>query len=115
MLIDPVRSCPLFDGFALAFGEGLEAINCGNGELLDEAAGPVDFEGFDGGGRADAEVRAHVRGRGIAAAGEDVDALAGAVGGEVYVCADGVSRGPGAADESKGYPVILVGVDIAEE
>lgn len=105
----------LLGRFALAFGEGLEAVDRWDGELLDEPAGPMDFEGFDRSGGTDAEVGAHIGCRCVAATGEDVGALACAVGGEVEGCANGIAGGFGAADEAEGYPVVRVGGDVAEE
>lgn len=105
----------LFGGFALTFGDGLEAVDRCDRELLAQAAGPVDFEGFDGRCGADAEVGAHVGGGGVAAAGEDVSTLAGAVSGQVEGRADSVARRLGTTDEAEGYPVIFVGVNVAQE
>ena len=49
-------------GFALTFDYGLEAVNCGDGELFDKTARPVDFEGFYGCGGAEAKMGTHVGG-----------------------------------------------------
>ena len=74
------------------FGDGDDAVDGGDGNFLDLAVGPVDFEGIDGCGLAETEVKARVAGGEIAAAADDIAALAHAVGSEIDGGADGISR-----------------------
>jgi hypothetical protein len=74
---------------ALAFGDGENAVDAGDLNLLYDSAGPVDFKFVDVSGRAQAEVQARIRAGGIAAAAEDVSTLAGASGGEDRCLCDG--------------------------
>ena len=68
----------------LSLGDDVEGVEGGRwGDLLLCAIGPADFDGVDFGRGAEAEVRALVGTRGEAAAGQDIGALAKAVGGEV--------------------------------
>ena len=75
----------------------------------------MDFDFVDRGGGAEAEVDAGVGGAGEGATGEDVGALADAVGGEVHGGSDGVAWAFGAADEPQGDPVVFGLGDVAEE
>ena len=43
-----------------AFGDGDDAVDAGDSDLLEFAIGPVNFEAVDGGGLAESEVEARV-------------------------------------------------------
>ena len=72
---------------------GDDPIDAGDGDLLLGSVGPADFEGVDVGCWAQAEVEADVGAGGIAAAGDDVGALADAVYGQEGPGTDGVAAG----------------------
>src|SRR5260370_12212224 len=76
------------------FDNGHDLIDGGRGDLLFLAVGPEDFQLVDLGGRAEAKVEAGVGAGCVAAAGEDVGALANAVDGEENFGADGGAGRP---------------------
>src|SRR6266850_8219597 len=95
-----------FDSLALDHLEN--AVDCGARDFLHGAAGPVNFELVHFGSCAEAEMDARVRRGCVAAAAENVGALADAARGEEHFCADGIARTLRAADQFQRKPVIFV-------
>ena len=75
-----------------AFGHQDDAVDARERDVFAAAAGPEDFEFVDSRGRAKSEVETRVGGGGVAAAAEDVGALADAAGREEGFRTDGVTR-----------------------
>src|SRR5260370_13921274 len=84
-------------------------------EFLGGAVGPVNLVLFDFGCGAEAEMDRGIRTGGVAAAAEEVGALADSSGGEEHLCADGIARTLRAADQLQREPVIAVLDDIAKK
>jgi hypothetical protein len=78
-------------GGRTSFGDDHDLIDGGSWDLLFFAVGPNDVQLFDFGGGAKAEVEAGVGAGCVAAAGEDIGALAHAVDGEEDFGAHGVA------------------------
>jgi hypothetical protein len=83
-------------------------------DLLEDPAGPPDFDELGGGIRAEANVNAFVARRQIAASGGDGRELRTASGYELYFGADGVAVAF-VANELECQPVILRGGFIVKE
>src|SRR5256885_7350119 len=77
----------------MGLGDGEDTVNLGHRDLLYGAIGPVDFEVVDLRGGAEAEVETRIGAGGVAAAANDVGALAVAIDGQEGLGADGVSGG----------------------
>ena len=92
-------------GFCCGFVDGEDLVGGDVFEGLDDAAGPVDFDGVGLFGCAEAEVGSLVAGGEIAAAGGDGHPLRAGGGGEFDLCADGVAVAA-MADEQQGEPVV---------
>lgn len=78
---------------AFPFNDLHDAVDAREGNFLTHAAGPEDFDLVDLGRGAEAEVDANVGRGGVAAAAEDVAALADAASRHEDFRANGVSRG----------------------
>ncbi len=72
------KSALLIRRWRFAFGQQDDAVDAGEGDFFAAAAGPEDFEFVDSRGRAKAEVETRIRCGSVAAAAEDVGALADA-------------------------------------
>ena len=83
---------------AFAFFDGIDFVESGNAKGFFGAAGPDDFDAVDFIGAAESEVETLIGTGSVAAAGENVGALANGAGRDKNFCADGVARTFGAAD-----------------
>src|SRR5580704_6382655 len=89
---DSRKGASLIRRWRFAFGQQDDAIDAGESDFFAVAAGPEDFEFVDSRGRAKAEVETRVRCGSVAAAAEDVGALADAADREEGFRADGIAR-----------------------
>src|SRR5580658_5964993 len=97
-----VRTSP----FAFDYGEN--AIYTGNGYLFYGAAGPVNFQFVDRGGVSQPEMDARIGAGAVAAAAEDIGALAEAAGREEDLRSNGIAGALRAAKQFQGEPVIRI-------
>src|ERR1017187_5985319 len=87
-----------FAGDPMSFRNGVDLVRCRELDDFFFAGGPMDFSGPCIGGITKAKVNAHVIGRQITAAAEDIAALTDAGCIEVDSCSYCVSWAPGTAD-----------------
>src|SRR5262245_44080287 len=99
---------------AFGFDDGVYAVEGGNGDLLFQAAGPVNFDLVHFGGGAEAEMETLVGTRRVTAAAENVGALANRTCGDKNLCANRVARTLRPANEFEGHPVIRILDDVAQ-
>ena len=110
-----VAGCAEFAGNSFAFFNGKDAVNRGEFHALSCARGPVNLRGAGSCAVGQAEVYAQIVRRKITAAAQHVSALAHVRRIQIYGSADRIARTARASNEFQLYPMMMIGVHVAQQ